>query len=262
MAHPEVIARQLDRCDRCGKVLHKKDLSLTQVEFAKKNTTNYLPYSSYNSTFWSCGSTDAGAISIGSHEGARCKVALDNTVTEVGGSQTWHGTGTIRTTTAVDVSAWTSLAFQVIVGPYHRSTNTEMAIAAGMCSSSGTGKIPLLTKTINASSKIWFGLLVADIDPSLSAAATYYYITTTCSGSTDYDDYWWMDDAALNKDSLVPLTFVQTTGSSYAQSTMKRGMAMEKVCRDCFRKVWPKSKEKGIPGERPEILIGTVQQEL
>ncbi len=233
----EVLGRQLDFCDVCGQVQHRKDLARTQVRFRMPTAQNYFTYSEYNSSLWSCDATDAGKISIGSSNANECRFKVPfaetaagsyATLTETGGAQTWTGAGTFRSNTAVDVSGATNITISAYAGPHQYNTDPETTFAMGLCDSSGANKSAQRSWTIKGNMRIWFTMAVADIASPLSSSTAYFYIAATPATGKD----WWIEDLQLAKDVTSPGTFIQTNGSTY-DTTQTTRMTVRKVCEDC-----------------------------
>jgi hypothetical protein len=108
----------LDRCDVCGNKEHRKRLVKTQVRYLQPDGSNYLPYSSYNSSLWTCDAINRSTVTTGVHaDVSRVGVDADNDPTYVSGTQTWEGSGTYRQqTTAVDVSGLTNFTVSAAMG--------------------------------------------------------------------------------------------------------------------------------------------------
>jgi len=222
----KAIARQLDRCDVCGKKIHKRDLVLTNVDFLAVGGSNYFTYSSYNSSLWTIDtSSDGGVISIGPYaDRARISVSDGNTLTEVQGSKTLTGSGTVRTSSLVDVSSWDSMVFALDVGAYQQNTDVEVAVAIGTCDSDGSNKVQAATFTANPSARAWAYILPTSITDS---SAAYFYVTGTVSTG----DSWWIDRMQLIKNAtgLTGNAFIPTAGSTVDRVDTP-SMTVRKVC--------------------------------
>lgn len=245
----EAIGRQLDRCDVCGAHVLRKDLVRTQVEFLAPEASNYLTYSSYSASGWSCDASDAGAISIGPYAGeARVVIDDSNTSTESFGSQTWDGSGTLRSTSAVDASSWTSLVFAVDAGPYHQETSPEMTFTIGLCDSDGSNTEQQASFTTPGQIRAWFTLNISAIPAGKSASGLYFYISTTSSNK------WFADRMQVAKNATAMAQFAPTLGSA-VDRTDTPSMTMRKVCKRCREPLLSKKDRYGrhseIRTERP-----------
>ena len=220
-------ARRAWWCQVGGHLVHWEDLRRQYREWCEPVGSNYLLYSSYNSSFWTCGATDAGEISMGPFGGFYSQISNSQptTLTETGGSQTWTGTGTLRSTTAVDGSAWTSFVFKCVVGPYHNpAASPAYDCSIGICDSAGV--VISTEKTITAETgmrELWFTKNISDI---AAPSTLYFFITVTPASG----EKWFADMFRLEKNQTQPLNFLQTTGASidHSQPTLVSGFAL--VC--------------------------------
>ena len=265
MSRPPAIARQLDRCDVCGKKIHRKDLVRTQMRYVKFEGTNYLLYSSYNSSFWSCDASDVSTIGMGPHgDESRVQIALDNTVSQISGSQSWSGTGTFRSTTATDLSSLTTFTFSCELGPlYSYSSNVgsiaELTVAMGICDEDGNNKdLQRTWSGLRSQTKCWYNMDVADIASPLSSSTVYFYITVTVSGT----NYWFVDDLTVEGGKTAPTTFLKAAGAAISNSADAKSMAVVKACKNCREPLLRESEQFGRPHEEYEAPISSDPQEV
>ncbi len=259
----EVLGRQLDYCDVCGSVIHRKDLVRTQVRYASPDAQNYFTYSEYNTNLWTVDTaSDAGAISVGSQNGLRCRFKVPYTesspgtgmtLTEAYGSQTWTGAGVFRSNTSVDMSGATNIVFSAHAGPYQANSDPSTVFAMGSCDSDGSNKLLQRTWTIKGSQRIWFTMATADITDS---SAAYFYISVTPATGKK----WWIEDLQLEKDETTPQTFIKTTGSTYDEVESQK-MTTRVVCPDCKEPLQNIKTGIGKPRTEVEHPIGTDMQE-
>ena len=250
---PEVTGRRLDRCDVCGRKVHREDLRYMLVEWGETGGQNYLTHSSYAPGAWSCGATDAGNISIGPREdNSRVKVSVSNTRTEVGGSQTWTGTGTLYYVPGVDCSAWTTLVFGAEIGPYHCPTaSTAISIDVGFRGAGGTLYSSATFSEVGRRF-CWFTATIAGLNAGLSSSSLFPYIRVTPATG----ESWWADEMRLEKDVVKPGRFVETSGSARviavpgAATPPKRGVG--KVCPHCKRHLLNRF-DKDVPPVEPDL---------
>lgn len=248
MSKPPAIAMQLDRCDVCGKKIHKRNLVRTNVEFLAAGGSNYFDYSSYDSTFWTIDTaTEAVATvaSIGPYaDRARVSIAEDNTRTEILGSKTLTDSGTVRTSSSVDVSSWTSMVFVLDIGVRERETTQTATIAIGTCDSDGSNKVQAASYSITGSMRAWAVIYPADITDS---SAAYFYVTAT----VDTDISWWLDRMQLIKNATNPMgeAFIPTSGATVDRVDTPM-MTVRKVCPDCREPILSKSERFGKIAER------------
>ena len=255
------LPHQSDRCDVCGSRTRKIDLVRTNVDFLAAAGSNYFLYSSYNSSFWTVDTAvDAGLISIGPFaDNARIVIGDDNSRTEAYGSQTWTGSGVLRSTTAVDASTWTSLVFAADIGPYQRETSPSTTFTLGLCDSDGSNKEQLSSWTVTGNQRAWYTLNIADVPAGKSAAALYFYVSVVALGKK-----WWIDRIQLIKDavSINSEAFVPTAGGS-ADRVDTPMMTVRKVCRDCFEKPRLRSEQYNREAEqRTEDPVAVDIQEV
>ena len=238
----EAIARQLDRCDVCGKKIHKHKLVRSNMDFLAAAGNNYIQQSSYASG-WLCTAADAGNISSGPYaDRMRIVISDDNTRTESFGTQTWDGAGTFYGLGTI-ASDWTSFVFAADVGPYDRETSPEMTFTLGIIDSDGNNPVVYRTVTTAGSTRAWFTLNIADIPAGKTAAALYPYVATTSTNK------WWVDRLQLEKDVTRPGTFVPTSGSSVDRVDTPM-MTVRKVCPDCREPLLSKTERYGRTAEQ------------
>ena len=255
----EAIGRQLDRCDVCGVKIHKQDLVRTNMSFLGVAGSNYLLYSAYNATGWTVDTaTDAGAISVGPYaDRARVRISDDNTRTEVDGTQTWLGSGVLRSITGIDASAWDSLVFAADIGPYFRETSPETTFTLGLCDSDGTNKELLATYTTAGSIRAWYALDIADVPAGKDDSDLYFYISVTAVGKN-----WWADRLQVSKDIPRVGAFIPTSGSSVDRVDTPL-MTVRKVCSNCREPLLSKTEQYSkIAEQRTEEPISLDIQEI
>ena len=256
----EAIGRQLDRCDVCGKKVHKVDLVRTQVAFLAPAGSNYLTYSSYNASGWTADTMSAStSTSIGVYaDRSRVRTTDDNTSTGILGPTTWDGAGTLRSSSAIVASSWTSLVFAADVGPYERETDPSMTFLAGLCDSAGANKSQQLSVTTKGATRLWFTVDIADVPATLAAATLYFYITTSSTNE------WWADRLQVIKDAtcLQGQAFIPTFGAS-VDRVDTASMTMKKVCGSCREPLLSKTNSRNRrPEKRSEEPVTTVIQEI
>jgi len=235
----KVIGRQLDRCDVCGRKTHKIDLVRTNVAFLGAAGSNYVKYSSYDSSGWSYGTTvDAGAVSIGPYaDRARISVSDDNTSTEVLGSQTWTGAGIVYATgDATDARTWTSMVLAADVGAYQQNTDHKLTVVLGSQDSNGGNKQALSTWTVTGSSRVWVAVTPSDLTYPNNFNA-YIEVTPNTAGQK-----WWFDRVQLEKNASKMGTFVPTSGSTIDRTDTAM-MSVRKVCSNCLEPLLSKTEQ-------------------
>ncbi len=255
----EAIARQLSRCDVCGVKIHKKDLVLTNMDFLAVEASNYLTYSSYSASGWTVDtSTDEGVISIGPYaDRARVSVSDGNVSTEILGTQTWGGSGVLRSTSAIDATTWTSLTLGADLGPHERETSPSTAFTMGLCDSDGTNKVQYTAWTTSGSTRAWFTMNLADLPASKTISTLYFYISVTAVGKK-----WWADRLQVSKDVTKLGAFVPTSGSS-VDRTDTAMMTTRKTCPNCRERLLSKSERYGKTVEqRTEAPVVVDIQEI
>ena len=215
---------------------------------------NYIPYSSYSASGWTCDTaSDAGAISLGplGHNSV-AYVDSDNDVQEKNGSQTWEDSGTFRSIVGVDVSSATTFVLSAQVGAYHYGTQ-NLTVAMGFCDSSGNNKSQQREFSVAGSKMCWFLADPSDIAAPLSSSDAYFYFTVTASSGQK----WYVDMIRLEFNVTRPSnTFLRTNGASVSYTTDKVQLGAGKVCPKCFehlmRLTWSTP-----PKERPPKSVRT-----
>lgn len=225
----------LSRCDVCGRKTHRADLVLQSQETKEVAGNNYFTYSSYSSSGWACGATDAGAISYGTGCGLYMDTpGLSTTTMEqpdlLGGVQTWTGNGTFRATVAVDASSATNICVSAWVGAKQDNTSPSMTVVMGFCDADGVVLTTERTWTLTNSTRVWFTTAVADITAA-TTSELYVYLTVTNAGS------WWINELQFDLGATKPGDFVETTGAAKT-STGSRVYHSKKVCKHCRYPVW------------------------
>ena len=217
--------RRVGLCQVGGHWVPYRDLRRQYREWCEPIGSNYCLYSSYNSAFWTCSSASAGEISIGPFYGYAPNImrASPFTVTNMGGSQTWTATGTIRSNVAIDGSTWTRFTSGCVVGPYQVPTASALYTAViGICNSGGTPITVEKTYTNERGSRhIWFTKDIADI---AAPSTLYFYVTVTVASASEK---WYADMFRCERDVSVPTVFLTTRGAAkrYTQPTLVSGMA-------------------------------------
>lgn len=247
-------------CDYCGDWVAMSTLVRKRMRWLQPQGRNDFPYSEYDGTnFWVCGATYDGRTSIGTNAmAAHAIVNADNTVTNVDGSPTFTGSGTIRSTDATDISAWTSFVMAAEVGT-HQQSQSSLTIVLGLANSDGSVLTPLRTFTSRGNKRrVWVTANIADLGAYATSTA-YFYITTTVSVA---GSKWFIDSMQLEKDATTPGQYVKTTGAAttYATDAMAEGMLV--VCPKCRMPLVPRSKLRGIPHTEPQPIIPIMNEEV
>lgn len=242
------LPHQMDRCEVCGHKTLKIDLVRTNVDFLAAAGSNYFYNSSYNSSFWTVDTAvDAGLISMGPFaDQSRVVIGDDNTLTESYGSQTWTGSGVLRSIVAVDASAAVSLVFAADIGPYQQETVPSTTFVFGLCDSDGSNKEQLSSWTVTGNQRAWYTLNIADVPAGKSSAALYFYVSVTAVGKK-----WWIDRIQLIKNavSINSEAFVPTAGSAVDRVDTPM-MTVRKVCQGCFEKPRVRSEQYNREAEQ------------
>lgn len=262
MSRPPTIARILDRCDVCGKKIHRQELVRTQMRYLKPQSSNQFLYSSYSATGWACDATDGGEIGIGTRaDKTRTKVASDGTVSIVNGVQCWQGSGSYRSILGVDVSSAAKFTVSAVVAPYYTSESPELSITMGLCDADGANTTSERTWTTSGLARTWYTVTVGNIASPLAASSVYVYWSVT---PADEDQYWQIEDCQLELDATgdKPGEFVKSTGSSITVATDTETMTTRKVCPDCYEVLLVKSEQFGRPYTEVEPPISSDPQEV
>lgn len=183
---------------------------------------NRLPYSSYSSSGWSCDATDAGLISIGPNADLNIVSYDGNFTASENGIQTWTGTGTVRSTTASDLSSVSVITFSIEFGMYQRSVTPHFTLDLGICDATGATTQSFVLRATTGGGPIWFTTPVS----AITATATndvYFYLTVTPDTALGK---WWTDRAHLEYEVTQPGNFIKTAGAAivYTSDTQMRGV--------------------------------------
>lgn len=262
----QAIHRQLDRCDICGRKIHRKDLVRTQARYNRPQGNNYFLYSYYDDSFWTndgnC-TLQTQAMGLGpDSEDARVKIASDNTITQIRGAKTFlldTSPSTIYTTTSTDISGFTSFVFGVYVGQYHANEDPAV-ITVEIGNMSVAGMLYALKEVTTRSGRhVWVTANVADLDENILPATAYFYVKVSATSSEDF--YYWIDWMQLEKDATKPGAFINTNGTALDYSTDKKMLTSVKVCNRCKEQLTRES-ERGRPRQEAEPPIMDEFQEV
>jgi len=256
---PPILHRQLDVCDVCEKEIHRHKLVRTQVRFVNPEANNYALYSTYNTGFWTSDATDGGTISI-SDGFARCRIADDNTVTEIKGAQTWTDAGTIVSNTAVDGSSFSRVTFACDVGPYHRSEGPTLTVVIGVCDDGKSTVYGSRTFTTKGHQQVWYSATISSLTTAGATSSALYFFITVTPSSSDYA-YWFADRFHIEADTSRPGTFTPTKGTAVAHSADSAVMTVAKVCPECRERLLNTS-DVGKPRREVEAPIPVDVQEV
>ena len=203
---------QITICDECGREVARKDAVRKLRPYGIPAGTNLLLYSSYDSSFWSCGATDRGEISMGLYKDRfRARPVEGSATSEERGAQTWRGTGTIRTTTATDASGLTNVCFSQHIGAYHSQAEKIFSAVLGCCDSAGNNKVAISTWTIRGAQQAWWSRTQAELTAlGLTSSALYFYTTVTMETATSD---WWVDLSCV-QDAESPGSFQPYTSGT------------------------------------------------
>jgi hypothetical protein len=199
-----------------------------EMVYAKRRWTmpeqeNRLLYSSYNASGWLCDATDPGnlTLTISPRADTSFVSLIDNgtTISPMNsGVQTWEGSGTIYSTSGVDVSSSTSFSFSLEFLPYQCSTTFEFTVVLGICDIDGSNQQEIRTWNLTSSNVIWFLADVADISgPDPSALGFYCDVTPAVS-----DGSWAVEDMCVQLDRYERKAFVQTGGVAVVNEAGER----------------------------------------
>lgn len=228
---------QIVTCEECGIECHRRDAVRKLRPYgyiASLGTQNVLTYSSYNSDLWTCDSADAGRVSIGLYPEQYMPTWSGTTGTEARGSQTWTGSGKLRTSTATNISSMTNVLFGIHVGAYHAQTTQTLTVVSGCCDASGNAIAGTSsTFTVNGARFCWWTQTLASlVAAGVTAASAYFYISVTISGATSK---WWADGALLYDGTTKPIGRPQTRGSAKSKTGMGFDWTVPILCPDCAR---------------------------
>jgi hypothetical protein len=286
----QAIHRQLDRCDLCGKKIHRKDLVYTNVRYNRPQGNNYFTYSRYNSSLWSI----ASLVATGNYDGFgpndhgnRVKVGHGaaygsyETTTEHGGAPTFALSGItnishssrLYTSSAIDCSTWDSLVFGLYVGPYHDNRSgssydsdvftSDMAVAIGVGESSGSLTQTLRTVyDVRSGRHVWAKLDMEDLDSAITSSSVYFCVSVKMDPIPTSTFKIWFDWMQLEKDATVPGAYIETSGSALDYTTEKKLMTVIKVCPDHREQLLSEREQFGRPRQEVELPIDSDIQEV
>ena len=284
MSKPAAIHRQLDRCDLCGRKIHRKDLVRTNVRYNRPEGSNYFTYSRYDSTLWdltnltATGSYDAfgpqdhgNRVRVG--EGAAYGSYEDTT--EIGGSPTFTITspGKLFTKTGFDASAWTSLVVGGHFGIYHDNRdgtgsdddveNIPITVAIGVGATTGVTTQTLRTVSgIKSGMQVWAKLNLADLNAAISSADVFFWATITLD-STPVGNYKvWFDWMQCQKDLTRPGAYISTAGAALDYTSEQKLMTVIKVCPEHRDRLLLESEQWGRPRKEVEDPVPSDMQEV
>jgi hypothetical protein len=269
----QAIHRQLDRCDICGKKIHRKDLVRTQARYNRPQGNNYFLYSSYDGSFWVPTWADyitdhctlqTQAMGLGpDSEDARVKIASDNTTTQIRGSKTFlldTSPAIIHTATATDISGFTSFVYGVYVGQYHANTDPAvLTVEIGNCNSGFDTLYSLKEVTTRSGRHVWVSANIADLSSNVTLSAAYFYVKVSATSSGDF--YFWIDWMQLEKNASRPGAFISTGGATVDYTTERKMMTSVKVCNRCKEQLTTES-ARGRPRQEAEQPIYDEFQEV
>lgn len=225
-----VTGRRVTYCN-CGRLVFWDELMLTRIVYLQPVSQNRFLRSRYHGDFWGCdGAIDVGRISQGPflHE-YTITYDKNNVPTESGGSQTWMGSGIVRTTVGIDCAATDRIVFAADVGPYHRSESPLLEISSGVCNADASTMQTLRSVTTSTQLRVWARLRMADLHSELDASSLYFFFSVTPQGQ----GRWYVDRMQLEfgVDSLGP--HVPTTGIELIYPTPTRRSTVARTCKAC-----------------------------
>jgi len=231
--------RQIGYCEECGARVPQAELSRRIRAYGTGDGgENVLLYSSYNASFWTVDTaSDAGCISLGPWTDKHRITYSDDglgtiTSTERYGAQTWEDSGTIRSTTSVDISSYTNIYLAMTIGAYHAQANQAISVSMGFCSSDGSTKYPQQTFSFATEKRCWFSLALADLEAGPVAAALYVYADVTV---VDTGDQWFCDWMVLNDNTAPQACEPTTAGSAISITPNLEEWHVLTMCKECAR---------------------------
>jgi hypothetical protein len=261
-------ARRITQCQVCKRWVRRNTLRMMAHDrLIPGPGANHLLYSRYQPDYWSCTSTLEAMDSIGvedtrvKYEPQNYGYVVENPITLAGSTfgeahslvnaaPAFLGSGTLRTSAALDVSGWTNVMFAIWVGYHQRDPHYIGTAEVGLCSDTGTNLQAVATFAVTGSRFVWFTLPVARINGVLGTNVCPYVTFTTNNGLC----WWWSDDAQL-EDALVPGIYYQTAGAAvvYATDTWIRMTA--RTCPRCREKLFDLGKLRGRPRQEADLPV-------
>jgi hypothetical protein len=230
---------QIDKCDECGAEVARRSLVRKIRAYGYGAGANLLPYSYYDSSFWTVDTAvDADKVSMGTFADEFRPKFSDTgastwTVTEAGGSQTWTGSGTLRSNTAVDISGYTDVFFAVDIGAKQGQDVQSLVVEIGFTDATGSTTWPVTTPkatwTVAGAQRVWFSTPTASlVGPTLTAA--YVYADVTISGATSK---WWHEWAVLCDAQAMPVFQPYTRGAAINRTSNGYSWSVNQYCPEC-----------------------------
>lgn len=207
--------------DATGQRWKAREMVYAKRRWTMPSAENRMAYSTYNSAGWSCDGIDSGIITVGVYSDENYVRWVDNGTTltaDQNGIQTWEGSGTAYSTSAIDASSSTSVVFSCEFLPYQNSSTHTFTVEIGTCDISGGNKEAWKTWSLTAANRIWFYVPKDSIVYDTSILG--FYMTVTPAES---DGKWAFMNAQVEFDVLEPGRFVNTAGSAIVTLTSNPG---------------------------------------
>ena len=220
----------LEQCEVCGKWFDINTL-VRQIQVRKRSiAANYLPYSRYNATYWSCTTDYLGEASMGR---SRFRDVVDpggGPSRMVDGAASFWGDGVLTSVDTIDVSSWSTVLVEGQFGTNQRTVQGGVDVAFGLVYDPGGAEETFYGcgTFLSINGRRIFGYVaVAAIAAGHRAALNVYYNVTT---ATD-QEVWWGERFRVQKDKTVPdMTWVPTQGTALIHTEEGKMLGRTVVC--------------------------------
>jgi hypothetical protein len=251
----------LEQCDICGKWFPIETL-VRQIQVRRRSiAANYLTYSRYESSHWSCTATYLGEASMGRSrfrdvvdpEGGPSRIA--------DGAASFWGDGLLIATNSIDASSWTTILIEGQFGVNQATTLGELNVKVGVVyDPGGVGETYYEAADLDivGGFRAWGALAVSAIAAGHRSALQAYFRVTTETGQ----QVWWGERFRVQKDESTPgMTWVPTKGSALVHTEDGKMLGRTVVCPDDWERL-PKQVDDYRPDFDPVPIVDDENQEL
>jgi hypothetical protein len=219
-----------EQCDVCH-LWYPIETLVRQLQIRVRPAgTNYLLYSRYNPTFWSCTADYLGDVSINFPRWRHVVEPGDGPARIADGASSFWGDGVFLAADAVDVTGWTTALLQADIGMNECYQHSTVDVSLDLVFDPGG-----LSETVyNVAERtevdgitVWGSIAVSTI-PLAHRGALHAQLTVTTE--TD-QEVWWIERLQLQKDATkTSMATVETKGAAVAYTTDGRVLGMTVVC--------------------------------
>jgi hypothetical protein len=248
---------QLGTCDQCGREVPRKDLVRKLRPYGYDCSggggVNRFGCSRYNADWWTCSATDAGCVSMGLYPEQFQTSISGTTVTETNGSQTWAGSGVLRTSRDIFFSEFSDVLFGVYVGAYHAQDEQSLTVTTGCCDETGAVIYTAHSFVVKGSKFCWWSdplsvLLAAGVNSDTA----FVYLDVVIEGTAK----WWADGAIVCGATTPPLFQPTSSGSPMVFTGKGYSYLTPALCPKCVdERLLKPSEDKGKPRFAEPVAI-------